>query len=95
MIALRTHVGRVAKRDVRERESGTWWAQVTPTAAPPPNDAVVSLRVFPSPFSVVRHRHPCAILVVGTTRPGFVFRRTWGHWLWLAPSRLDSRDSSI
>lgn len=31
MIALRTHVGRIAKRDVRERD--TWWAQVT---LPPP-----------------------------------------------------------
>lgn len=86
VIVLQTRVRRIAKRDVRARD--TWWAQVTQTPVPPPTDAEVSgcasaappvspPPVFPS--RSVRYLlfqpSPLRILVVGTTRRG-LFRRS-------------------
>lgn len=99
--ASRTHVGRVARRDVRERD--TWWARVTQTAALP-DDVEVCGRAStapPSPPPVFPSRcrcpspppppSPLRILVVSLTRRG-LSRRSWGHWL--APLRApDARDS--
>lgn len=69
MTALRTHVGRLARRDVRERD--TWWARVTAApsseAAPPVFPSRSRCPPPPPPPS------PLRILVVVARRGGVCF----------------------